>query len=104
VLIAALTIPDVLAVCAVLGAAVSMATLVHGWMRDRQDRARLERNTNAELAKANAEVIGEIREELDRLIGTVIGFAADNGYPAREGFMQEHERRLVRLEDKTRGS
>jgi predicted TPR repeat methyltransferase len=96
--LATLTATDALVICAVLGAAISMATLLHGWVRERQDKAKSERDATSVQARTNTEVIDKLHDDLTKLTETVVGRAPINSYPAVEGFMQQHSRRLEQLE------
>jgi hypothetical protein len=83
----ATAVTDILAICAIVGAAISAATLVYAYLRDRQTHAR-----------DNAELLDRLMDELQKLTSTVVGSPPANGFPAVEGFMQDHERRLSQLE------
>lgn len=83
----------VLVICAIIGACISAATLVYGWVRDRQKRTADERGQAIGSAAAN-------KERLDDLYVAMVGRPADaEGLPAIEGFVQITERRLARLEE-----
>lgn len=87
-LIAAVTVSDIIALCAVIGAGISITSLIVGWSRDR-DKQR----------KANTAAVAELTERLDDLFVTLFGRrTGDQGFPEVEGFFQIIERRLTELE------
>lgn len=86
--IASVTVSDVIALCAVVGAAISIVTLILGWSRDREKQR-----------KANTAAIAELTDRLDDLFVTLFGRrTGDEGYPEVQGFFQQIERRLDALE------
>lgn len=87
--IADVTTASIVAVCAVVGVALSISTLVYGWVRDRQrHRADSEKEAHHQ------------DERLDALVLAFFGRTAPNesGLPPVEGFMDGTNRRLEHLE------
>lgn len=91
----AVTNAGLLAICAVVGVCISTATLVYGWVRDRQKEREQSRSEAIGQSAAN-------RDRLDDLYVSMVGRPADDesGLPAVEGFVQITERRLHALEQR----